>query len=545
MGVVWHAHDTLLGRDVAVKEIYLPTSGTEPADPSDPVLRRALREARAAAKLRHPAIITVHDVATDDGRPWIVMELIDGRSLADAIREQGLLTVQRAAEIGLGYGDGPPHRQGVLHRDVKPANILLDGDRVVLTDFGIASIDDATALTATGQLVGSPAYLAPERINGRPTTAAADVWALGVTLYAAITGRSPFHRADTQATLAAVLTSRPDPPAHAGLLWPVIKGMLAKDPAQRLSANQAAPLLAAVAGRPATAQPAATPSGRGRPRWWQTRPRSRSTDDDLTRTAVAPPPTVAAPTAAKQAEPATLAGTTEVRPGATTASPTVTADTVAQPTAQPRRPLLTRVPVLVGLLVLAASIPAGIVALVDRQQAHAPAADSGIPSRAASPAPASSRAPAAGPTPSATPTSAAQCLIGTWLQTSNRATWSVNGRNVPVTSEGTINTFTANGMAVVEYRGAGVTRRGTAGGNTYEITTVGIITFNYDASDNNTIYLSQPEATGTITTRVNGKVIERGTMIGSVVPERYRCTGDSLQFWNDRWTIDAVRTSPT
>lgn len=408
-----------------------------------------------------------------------------------------------------------------------------------------SSIDDATVLTATGQLVGSPAYLAPERINGRPATAAADLWALGVTLYAAITGRSPFHREDTQATLAAVLTSRPDPPAHAGLLWPVIKGMLAKDPGQRLSADRAAPLLAAVAGRPAGAQPAAIRSGRGRPRWWQIRPRSRSADDDLTRTAVAPPLTVAAPTAAQQAEPATLAGTTEARPGATTASPTVTAATVTQPAVQPRRPLLTRVPILVGLLVLAASTPVGILALVDRQPADAPAAGSGIPSQVVSPAPAPSPAPAAGSTPSATPTSAARCLIGTWRQTSNRATWTVNGRTVPVTSKGTINTFTANGLAVVEYRGAGVTRRGSARGNTYEITTVGIITLNYDASDNNTIYLSQPETTGTITTRVNGKVIERGTMIASVVPERYRCTGDSLRFWNDRWTIDAVRIGPT
>jgi len=149
MGVVWRAHDTLLGRDVAVKEIHLPTFGTEPADSSDPVLRRALREARAAARLRHPAIITVHDVATDDGRPWIVMELIDGRSLAEAIHEQGLLTEQRTAEIGLKVLDAlrAAHRQGVLHRDVKPANVLLDGDLVVLTDFGIASIDDATVLT--------------------------------------------------------------------------------------------------------------------------------------------------------------------------------------------------------------------------------------------------------------------------------------------------------------------------------------------------------------------------------------------------------------
>jgi serine/threonine protein kinase len=136
----------------------------------------------------------VHDIVTDAGRPWIVMELVQGRSLAEAVQQAGLLPVGRVAEIAVHVLDalGAAHRQGVLHRDVKPANILLgDTDRVVLTDFGIAAIDDATALTATGQMLGSPAFMAPERINGQPATAAADLWALGVSVYLAVTGYNP------------------------------------------------------------------------------------------------------------------------------------------------------------------------------------------------------------------------------------------------------------------------------------------------------------------------------------------------------------------
>jgi serine/threonine protein kinase len=245
MGAVWEAHDTLLGRDVALKEIYLPEDG---AGPDDPMIRRAFREARAAARLRHRGIVTVHDVVTDDGRPWIVMELIEGPSLAAAIREHGTLAEHRAADIGAQVLDAlrAAHRQGVLHRDVKPANILLGTDRVVLTDFGIAAIDDATSITSTGQMIGSPAFLAPERLDGQPATAATDLWALGVTLYTAVTGRSPFPGGDLPGTLAAILNRSPEPPADAGLLWPVIEGLLAKDPDDRLTADQADPLLRAV-----------------------------------------------------------------------------------------------------------------------------------------------------------------------------------------------------------------------------------------------------------------------------------------------------------
>jgi protein kinase-like protein len=334
MGVVWQAHDGLLDRDVAVKEIYLVTPVADPDDPADPFARRAVREAQAAAQLKHPGIITVYDVVIDDGRPWIVMELVDGRSLAQVVVADGVLSEQRAALIGLRVLDalGAAHRRGILHRDVKPANILLDGDRVVLTDFGIAAIDGATALTATGQMVGSPAYLAPERINGRPATAAADLWALGVTLYAAVAGRSPFQRDDTQGTYAAVLTSRPARPGAAGRLWPAIHGLLAKDPDRRLTADLAAPLLAAVAYSPATAEPAAAPR---RPRWWPARH-----VDEPPQPAPVPraglPHTVTEPPAAIQAEsaagdPSTSAEAPAV-PDAVVAGATETATATAVPT---------------------------------------------------------------------------------------------------------------------------------------------------------------------------------------------------------------------
>ncbi len=246
MGAVWQGNDLLLDRDVAVKEIYLPGADHVPVDPDDPRIRRAIREAQAAARLRHPNIVTVHDVALDAGRPWIVMELVDGPSLAEVIAKAGALSAARTAEIGLQVLDAltAAHRRGTVHRDVKPANILIDPDRAMLTDFGIAAMEDASALTMTGQMVGSPAYMAPERINGDTAAPAADLWALGVTLYLAVTGRSPFQREDTQATIAAILTRPPPVPAGAGNLWPVLAGLLEKDPNRRLTADRARPLLA-------------------------------------------------------------------------------------------------------------------------------------------------------------------------------------------------------------------------------------------------------------------------------------------------------------
>ncbi|SDT80218.1 serine/threonine-protein kinase [Actinoplanes derwentensis] len=312
MGAVWQADDMLLARRVALKEVWLPSAGDGPIDPSDPVVRRVIREAQAAARLRHPGIITVHDVIEQDGRPWIVMELVDGRSLADVVAAQGLLSERQAAEVGVQVLDAlrAAHREGVAHRDVKPANILLAEDRVVLTDFGIATVYDETALTATGQMVGSPAYLAPERINGLPATAASDLWALGVTLYTAVTGASPFQRNSTPATLMAVLDHRPAAPAHAGRLWPLIKGLLEKDPARRLNIEQSRTLLQNAIGILDNAERGGNTAPRPRTRLPFLR---RHVDDPnisgLNPTAVAPAPTLASPTLPHRDNATVTAGT--------------------------------------------------------------------------------------------------------------------------------------------------------------------------------------------------------------------------------------------
>ncbi|MET7467051.1 protein kinase, partial [Nonomuraea sp. NPDC005501] len=243
MGMVWQAHDVLLDRDVAVKELILPfgldNAGTQVAH------RRMLREARSAARLTHPGIVTVHDVVEEGGRPWIVMELFRAWSLEQAVRQSGPLPVVQAAEIGIRVLDAlrHAHAAGILHRDVKPGNVLLTADRVVLTDFGIAAIEGDVTITQTGLLMGSPAYLPPERLSGQPITAAADLWSFGATLYAAVEGRPPYEGPDAIAVLGAVLTQDPIRPQRAGALLPVIEGLLRKDPAERLTAAQVGDVL--------------------------------------------------------------------------------------------------------------------------------------------------------------------------------------------------------------------------------------------------------------------------------------------------------------
>jgi len=265
MGVVWLAHDEFLHRDVAVKEIQ--PRGREIRQ-NDPEVRRTLREARAAAKLSgHPRVITVHDVVTDDnGLPWIVMQLLSGRSLADALDADGPMPADRVARIGIQVLEAldHAHANGVLHRDVKPGNVMLDGDDVVLTDFGIAVIDGASVLTATGQVPGAPEYIAPERILGEEALPAADLWSVGITLYRMLVGRTPFQRPDIQATLAAALSQEPDPHVAIGRLWPVVQGLLRKKPAERWTARQALDRLAAIAAIAGTAAPPAqAPHGAG------------------------------------------------------------------------------------------------------------------------------------------------------------------------------------------------------------------------------------------------------------------------------------------
>lgn len=261
MGVVWRAVDEVLGREVAVKELrtYTDAAGPELAD-----LRvRMQREARAAARVRHPGVVAVHDVAEVDGRPLIVMELVEGPSLDDVLRDRGTLDPREAAAIGAKVMDAlaAAHRAGVLHRDVKPGNILLEtGGRVVLTDFGIATMDDpgdgsATHLTRSGELVGSLDYLAPERAQGQDPGPASDVWALGATLYAAVEGASPFRRTSTWSTLTAIVTDPLPEPRRAGPLAPVLRQLMHKDPQARPDAEQAALILADAAGGAVTAAP--------------------------------------------------------------------------------------------------------------------------------------------------------------------------------------------------------------------------------------------------------------------------------------------------
>ncbi|WP_443159990.1 protein kinase domain-containing protein [Nonomuraea sp. 10N515B] len=255
MGMVWHAHDVLLDRDVAVKELILPY-GLDHAG-KQVAHRRMLREARSAARLTHPGIVTVHDVVEEDGRPWIVMELVRAWSLEQAVRQSGPLPVIQAAEIGIRVLDALTHAHaaGILHRDIKPGNVLLTQDRVVLTDFGIAAIEGDVNITQTGLLMGSPAYIPPERLSAQPITQAADLWSFGATLYAAVEGRPPYEGPDPVAVLGQVLTQDPITPQRAGSLMPVIEGLLRKNPAERLTAAQVMEMLEAVLRAHGSARP--------------------------------------------------------------------------------------------------------------------------------------------------------------------------------------------------------------------------------------------------------------------------------------------------
>ncbi|MDH6578094.1 serine/threonine-protein kinase [Kitasatospora sp. MAP5-34] len=238
MGTVWRAEDEMLGRIVAVKELRM--HGGVDEDEKHRLIVRTLREAKATARIRHTAAVTVFDVVEEDDRPWIVMELVESRSLAEVIKEDGPVTPSRAAEIALELLGvlGAAHSHGILHRDVKPSNVLIGEDgRVVLTDFGIASVEGDTSVTSTGMLVGAPSYISPERARGQKPGPPADMWSLGGTLYAMVEGKPPYDRGSALATLTAVMTEDLATPMNAGPLRPVIEGLLEKDPAHRLDAS--------------------------------------------------------------------------------------------------------------------------------------------------------------------------------------------------------------------------------------------------------------------------------------------------------------------
>ncbi|WP_328905369.1 serine/threonine protein kinase [Streptomyces sp. NBC_00234] len=251
MGTVWRAADETLGRTVAVKELRFPSAIDE--DEKRRLITRTLREAKAIARIRNNGAVTVYDVVDEDDRPWIVMELIEGKSLAEAIREDGTLTPKRAAEVGLAILDvlRQAHREGILHRDVKPSNVLISEDgRVVLTDFGIAQVEGDPSVTSTGMLVGAPSYISPERARGHKPGPPADLWSLGGLLYASVEGCPPYDKGSAIATLTAVMTEPLDPPKNAGPLEEVIYGLLARDPDQRLDDAGARALLNDVINAP-------------------------------------------------------------------------------------------------------------------------------------------------------------------------------------------------------------------------------------------------------------------------------------------------------
>ncbi|MFB6751782.1 serine/threonine-protein kinase [Streptomyces sp. NPDC056353] len=262
MGIVWRATDQLLAREVAVKA--LPLDESLSAAEARRRRERTLREARAVAQLRHPHVIVVHDVVEDDERAYMVMELVDGGSLADRVLGRGPVDAAEAARIGIALLDAldTAHAAGILHRDVKPSNVLLAEDgRVVLTDFGVAQVAGSTTLTENGSFVGSPEYTAPERMSGAGTGPESDLWSLGVLLCAVLSGASPFHRDSLGGVLHAVVTEEIRPPAQAGPLLPVVRGLLERDPRRRLDAASAQRMLRAYlsTGRtPTTAAAAAT-----------------------------------------------------------------------------------------------------------------------------------------------------------------------------------------------------------------------------------------------------------------------------------------------
>jgi serine/threonine protein kinase len=244
MGTVWRAADTLLRRDVAIKEVILPP-GLAPSD-RDSMYERTMREARAAAALQHPAVVQVYDVVHENGRPWIVMELLEARSLADMVIEDGPVNPRVVAKIGIALLGAleVAHAHGVLHRDVKPANVLICTDgRCVLTDFGVARMPTDVQLTTPGMVLGSPHFISPERAMGSDFGPPSDLFSLGVTLYTAIEGRPPFDKGDPIETMHAVVEDPPTPAVRAGSLTPVLMGLLEKDPARRFDVPTARTML--------------------------------------------------------------------------------------------------------------------------------------------------------------------------------------------------------------------------------------------------------------------------------------------------------------
>jgi tRNA A-37 threonylcarbamoyl transferase component Bud32 len=272
MGTVWRARDTVLARDVAVKEVRIrgPVTGNSVMTEETRILyQRTLREARTAARLNHPAVVTIFDVVEADGSPWIVMELVEARSLDQVLAEDGPLPPHQAADLGMRVlgALACAHAAGILHRDVKPSNVLLGPDsRAVLTDFGIATLEGDSGLTQAGMVMGTPGFTAPERIRGDLATPASDLWSLGATLYAAVEGRGPFdNRGNSIAILAAIANEEAPRPRSAGPLCHVIEALLHRNPQARPDAAAAGRLLAAAGAAVSTGDAGRPRAGAGAP----------------------------------------------------------------------------------------------------------------------------------------------------------------------------------------------------------------------------------------------------------------------------------------
>ncbi|KHF43641.1 serine/threonine-protein kinase [Saccharomonospora viridis] len=259
MGVVWRAEDTVIGRQVAIKELRLPDG----AEDAGVFQERVLREVRTGGRLNDPAVVTVFDVVAEHDTTYIVMELVEAPTLSDLVRRNGPLPPQQVASIGLQVLSAlrAAHQAGIVHRDVKPANIMVGADgRVKLTDFGIAQAIDDPRITTSGMLVGSPAFMAPERVEGREAMPASDLWSLGASLFFAAEGSVPFERASTAATLHAIMTEVPYLTRVHGPLASAIMGLMTATPEGRITTEQAHGLLSLAAQ-----QPGSIPSPPGQP----------------------------------------------------------------------------------------------------------------------------------------------------------------------------------------------------------------------------------------------------------------------------------------
>ncbi|WP_051462797.1 serine/threonine-protein kinase [Haloglycomyces albus] len=250
-GSVWQGLDTTLQRDVAVKAVTLPKEIS--ADEQQQLIERSMREAQITAGISHPSVIRVFDVVQDGGRPWIVMELLQARSLAEILESDGPLPLRVVCKIGLALTGAlqAAHEAGIIHRDIKPGNVLITADgRCILTDFGAAQQHSLSGGTAPGKVLGSAHYIAPERAVGGKAEPGSDVFSLGVSLYAACEGRPPFHRGDVISTMRAVVNEPPESPLNAGALTPLLGAMLKKDPQQRITLNEARHELSALLSGP-------------------------------------------------------------------------------------------------------------------------------------------------------------------------------------------------------------------------------------------------------------------------------------------------------